>query len=1130
MTNATYTADPTSTISFDQVIDGLGAITDGTVTNPQTTTCTVTVATDLGTLVAVLTGTGLTYQSVPEEALVGGTITGINFTLNGAHQGNLSTSLAVGDLLNAVATEEGGDTSAIEHFFMGFNWTYNGNNAADNVLPGLVVGDNVPFNLTGDDHISLSGGDDHFYSGDGNDTINTGAGFDQVFAGNGNDTITAGVNAFVDAGDGDDTITTATYSTATPFTYAQIRGGNGNDTIHANTAGSYRGGAGNDRLISSDTGNDDGNFMLADYSDATSGIVANLTASGGNNANGFQIADGQGGVDRVSGFTTIVGSTHNDIFRVDSTYTSLYGNFVEIRMGAGDDNAVFTGVAHGSVSYFGGSVGGAVFADLRAGTATDLNPGDNFIGNDTFSGEERFRGTQFNDVIHGSNGNDLQIRGETGDDLIFGHQGNDYLDGDDRSGNPLLSGNDTLVGGAGNDTLDGNNGIDTADYGRESGTNGVTVNLVTGTATDTFGGTDTLVDIENVTGTARADNITARIDSFVDAGDGNDNITTAAYSTATPFTFATIRGGNGNDTIHANTAGSYRGGVGNDRLISSDTGNDDGNFMLADYSDATSGIIVNLTATGGNNANGFLIADGQGGVDRVSGFTTIMGSAHNDIFRVDSTYTSLYGNWVELRMGAGNDNAIFTGVAGGTISYFNGDIGGGVLADLQHGTATDLNSGDHFIGSDMFSGAMRFRGTRFNDRINGSDSDGILIRGETGDDTIIGGAGNEYLDGDDRGGNPDISGNDTLTGGAGNDTLDGNNGIDIADYGRESGTRGVTVNLLTGTATDTFGDTDTLIGIENVVGTDNNDTLTGDDGNNILDGGAGRDTASFNFASSQASITHLANGDWQVSHGGSVDTLSNIEVLRFTDKDRVLGQAGRDFNGDGTSDILWRNASGVVAIWEMGDGYRTGTTAFADPGGTWGISGVGDFNADGTSDILWRNASGVVAVWEMGDGHRTGSTAFADPGGTWDIAGVGDFNADGTSDILWRNASGVVATWEMGDGHRTGSTAFADPGGTWGIGGVGDFNGDGTSDILWRNASGVVAIWEMGDGHRTGSTAFADPGGTWGIAGVGDYNGDGTSDILWRNASGVVAVWTMGNGHRTGSTAFADPGGTWNIA
>jgi hypothetical protein len=35
---------------------------------------------------------------------------------------------------------------------------------------------------------------------------------------------------------------------------------------------------------------------------------------------------------------------------------------------------------------------------------------------------------------------------------------------------------------------------------------------------------------------------------------------------------------------------------------------------------------------------------------------------------------------------------------------------------------------------------------------------------------------------------------------------------------------------------------------------------------------------------------------------------------------------------------------------------------------------------------LWRNASGVVAVWTMGNGHRTGSTAFADPGGTWNIA------------------------------------------------------------------------------------------------------------------------------------------------
>jgi hypothetical protein len=32
---------------------------------------------------------------------------------------------------------------------------------------------------------------------------------------------------------------------------------------------------------------------------------------------------------------------------------------------------------------------------------------------------------------------------------------------------------------------------------------------------------------------------------------------------------------------------------------------------------------------------------------------------------------------------------------------------------------------------------------------------------------------------------------------------------------------------------------------------------------------------------------------------------------------------------------------------------------------TWTIVGTGDFNGDGRSDILWRDTSGNVAIWEM---------------------------------------------------------------------------------------------------------------------------------------------------------------------
>jgi Ca2+-binding RTX toxin-like protein len=72
-----------------------------------------------------------------------------------------------------------------------------------------------------------------------------------------------------------------------------------------------------------------------------------------------------------------------------------------------------------------------------------------------------------------------QIYGLGGNDTLYGDAGNDRLSGD--------AGDDKLIGGAGNDTLDGGAGTgDNADdlYGSNSTTIGVTVNLVTGTATN----------------------------------------------------------------------------------------------------------------------------------------------------------------------------------------------------------------------------------------------------------------------------------------------------------------------------------------------------------------------------------------------------------------------------------------------------------------------------------------------------------------------------------------------------------------------------------------------------------------------------------------------------------------------
>ncbi|MGF6207093.1 retention module-containing protein [Pseudomonas frederiksbergensis] len=145
-----------------------------------------------------------------------------------------------------------------------------------------------------------------------------------------------------------------------------------------------------------------------------------------------------------------------------------------------------------------------------------------------------------------------------------------------------------------------------------------------------------------------------------------------------------------------------------------------------------------------------------------------------------------------------------------------------------------------------------------NDNHGGSDTanvtisyqDGHTLTGTSGDDVLVAGTGNNILnagDGNDvltaGSGNNELhggAGNDLLYSGPGNDLLDGGTGTDTASYAHA--TAGVTVNLGLLTAQNTLGaGTDTLTGIENLTGSNFNDTLTGDNNSNVINGGLGND-------------------------------------------------------------------------------------------------------------------------------------------------------------------------------------------------------------------------------------------------------------------------------------------------
>ena len=78
-------------------------------------------------------------------------------------------------------------------------------------------------------------------------------------------------------------------------------------------------------------------------------------------------------------------------------------------------------------------------------------------------------------------------------------------------------------------------------------------------------------------------------------------------------------------------------------------------------------------------------------------------------------------------------------------------------------------------------------------------------------------------------------------------------------------------------------------------------------------------------------------------------------------------QANSDFNGDGASDLFWRNtSSGSNAIWLSGSSASQPAIGGV-PDQSWHVVGVGDFDADGAADVFWRNmTSGQKAIWHSG--------------------------------------------------------------------------------------------------------------------------------------------------------------------
>jgi Ca2+-binding RTX toxin-like protein len=218
----------------------------------------------------------------------------------------------------------------------------------------------------------------------------------------------------------------------------------------------------------------------------------------------------------------------------------------------------------------------------------------------------------------------------------------------------------------------------------------------------------------------------------------------------------------------------------------------------ASYDDGTVGITANL-ATGVGSG-------GDAQSDTLTGIENLSGSQGNDTLVGNTGANALQGSNGDdvLRGGAGAD-ALDGGGGTDTASYFDSSVG--IAVNLAAVTATGGDAqGDTLTAIENLSGSQ-------------------------GNDTLTGSAGANVLQG--------WSGDDVLRGGAGADTLDGGAGTDTASYFESS--LGISVSLVTGKGAGGDAQGDSLIGIENLSGSQSNDGLEGDAGNNVLQGWGGND-------------------------------------------------------------------------------------------------------------------------------------------------------------------------------------------------------------------------------------------------------------------------------------------------
>ena len=474
----------------------------------------------------------------------------------------------------------------------------------------------------------------------------------------------------------------------------------------------------------------------------------------------------------------------------------------------------------------------------------------------------RIIGSDYADTLTAGTAAAITLEGRGGNDLLVGGSDSDVFDGG--------AGDDSLVGGGGENTYvfagSDNLGSDTINESSIdssaldfSGFGGpATINLSLSTAQFVKSGTLTLNlsnggVIENVIGSDYADVITGNsLANHLDGGEGND----------------TINGGDGSDSLIGGAgADSLAGGSGHDTYVfavnsGADTvdesggGTDTLDFSTLPTSRALS---VNL----GLSSTALIVATSATLTFTGAEIENVIGGAGNDTIIGNSTANKLTGNGGDDSLAGGGGNDLFLGGSGadtltgdvGDDTYLfvgSGNLGSDIINEYPDADTDTLDFGS--LGGTQ--GITIKLGVTTAQTVNGSliltlsDGDGLEnVMGTTYDDWIVGNSrdnrfigfsqGMNLLDGND--------GNDTYVISIGGGKVfinEGvNGGLDTLDFSALGSGVNINLSLTSGQVVSTSLTIQLLSGqgVENVIGTNYADVITGNVLANRLDGGAGND-------------------------------------------------------------------------------------------------------------------------------------------------------------------------------------------------------------------------------------------------------------------------------------------------